>query len=185
MTTATSPSISIEIATPADAPAIVQLIDSAYRGASGLQGWTTESLLIDGQRTDLEEVLACMHVATARFLVARLNDALVGCCLLDHQDDAAYFGMFAVAPTLQAHGIGARLLAAAETFAATELAVERLTMSVISIRTELIAWYQRRGYQPTGEQQPFPYGNPRAGLPRRDDLTFTVFEKQLVPMSAS
>jgi ribosomal protein S18 acetylase RimI-like enzyme len=28
-------------------------------------------------------------------------------------------------------------------------------MTVISVRTELIAWYKRHGYQETGEIQPF------------------------------
>ena len=52
-------------------------------------------------------------------------------------------------------------------------------MTVIAQRAELIAWYERRGYARTGEARPFPYGDPRFGEPRRDDLSFLVLEKPL------
>ncbi|WP_246167104.1 hypothetical protein [Sphingomonas piscis] len=52
-------------------------------------------------------------------------------------------------------------------------------MSVIERRTELVAWYERRGYRLTGERRPFPVEDPRAGLPRADDLDFVVMEKAL------
>ena len=55
----------------------------------------------------------------------------------------------------------------------------RIKMTVIAQRTELIAWYERRGYRRTGAREPFPYGDPRFGLPRRPDLYFEVLEKQL------
>ena len=44
-------------------------------------------------------------------------------------------------------------------------------------RDELIAWYERRGYRRTGVVKPFPYGDTRFGIPRRDDLRFEVLEK--------
>lgn len=163
----------------ADVEAIVALIESAYRGDTGLQGWTTETLLIDGQRTDAEEISARMQAPNARFLCAWEDDQLRGCCLLEEQSDAAYFGMFAVSPRQQGRGIGDQVLAAAEACARHELHAKKMTMSVIWLRTELIAWYERRGYRKTGEELPFPYGDPRAGLPRRDDLYFIVLEKPL------
>jgi hypothetical protein len=52
-------------------------------------------------------------------------------------------------------------------------------LTVIAQRAELIAWYERRGYLHTGEQRPFPYGDARFGLPRRDDLVFDVLRKRL------
>ena len=52
-------------------------------------------------------------------------------------------------------------------------------MTVIVQRTELIAWYERRGYRRTGERKPFPYGDERFGLPQRDDLVFEVLRKSL------
>ena len=52
-------------------------------------------------------------------------------------------------------------------------------MTVVQLRAELIAWYERRGYRPTGETRPFPYGDERFGTPRRDDLQFVVLHKRL------
>jgi len=50
---------------------------------------------------------------------------------------------------------------------------------VIDVRAELIAFYQRRGYRRTGIKKPFPYGDERFGIPKRDDLQFEVLEKTL------
>ena len=41
-------------ATTADAPALVALVNSAYRGDSSKAGWTTEADLLGGQRVDVE-----------------------------------------------------------------------------------------------------------------------------------
>ena len=49
----------------------------------------------------------------------------------------------------------------------------RMEMTVIAVRTELIAWYARRGYAPTGETRPFPVDPPRP------ELDFVVLEKAL------
>ena len=87
--------------------------------------------------------------------------------------------MLTVRPTLQAGGLGRRLLASAEAWAAAQWGATRVTMTVIAQRPELIAWYERRGYVRTGEQQPFPHGDARFGLPQRDDLVFEVLVRQL------
>jgi hypothetical protein len=50
-------------------------------------------------------------------------------------------------------------------------------MSVISIRFELVNWYMRHGYLPTGEIKPFP-SDDRLGTPTRP-LEFIILEKQL------
>src|SRR5690606_28279470 len=91
----------------------------------------------------------------------------------------AHIGMFAIRPALQGGGIGRALLAEAERVARARGA-RAAEMTVIEQRVELLAWYARRGYLPTGETEPFPYGNPRFGLPRRDDLRFVVLAKPLV-----
>ncbi|RYZ63376.1 MAG: hypothetical protein EOP09_17750, partial [Proteobacteria bacterium] len=51
---------------------------------------------------------------------------------------------------------------------------------VIDSRKELIAFYERRGYQRTGETRPFPMDDPRAGIPLVSHLQFVVLKKQLV-----
>ena len=57
-------------------------------------------------------------------------------------------------------------------------------MTVLAQRLDLIAWYERRGYRPTGENQPFPYGDPRFGIPKRPDLSFMVLAKPLTDAPA-
>lgn len=166
-------------ATPADIEAIVTLVESAYRGDSGRQGWTTESDLIAGQRTDVEEVSTLMTTPDTYFLLAEDKGHLIASCLLEHQGDALYFGMFAVQPTRQGDGTGKQMIAWAEEHARS-LNCSSVRMQVISVRKELIAWYQRRGYQETGETMPFPYGQERFGIPLRDDLYFVEMVKSLV-----
>ena len=84
--------------------------------------------------------------------------------------------MLTVTPELQAKGIGKQLLAEAENYA-KQNACNFITMTVISVRHELIAWYQRHGYLPTGETEPFPT-DPKFGLPKQE-LVFIVMEKSL------
>lgn len=167
-------------ATPTDAACVVDLIESAYRGPSSRQGWTTEADLLDGQRTDLAAVLSFIRRDDIWLLVATTSGGeLVGCCQLERRTaNLAYFGSFAVRPGLQSNGLGRRLLANAEE-QARGWGAEHVEMTVIAQRTELIAWYQRRGYQLTGEKRPFPYDDERAGLPRRADLHFVVMAKAL------
>lgn len=106
---------------------------------------------------------------------------MTACCQVDRRDDGvAYFGMFAVRPDTQGGGVGGELLAEAERYAREEYGATRLEMTVISQRSELIAWYERRGYRRTGETRAFPYGDERFGIPRRDDLHFVVLAKPLV-----
>ena len=54
-----------------------------------------------------------------------------------------------------------------------------MVMTVLAQRPDLIAWYERRGYRPTGESRPFPYGNVRYGLPKVPDLRFVTLAKPL------
>lgn len=169
----------IRPATSADVEALAALVNSAYRGDSSRAGWTTEAGLLDGQRTDPESLRAALAAPGTVILVFEEADRLDACVHLERRGDGCYVGMLTVRPTLQAGGLGRRLLAAAEDFAREEWQARAAQMTVIVQRSELIAWYERRGYARTGESRPFPYGDPRFGLPRRDDLRFEVLEKLL------
>jgi ribosomal protein S18 acetylase RimI-like enzyme len=87
--------------------------------------------------------------------------------------------MFSVNPDLQGAGVGRAMLAEAERIARDEWRCTEMQMTVISIRDELIAWYERRGYRRTGLYSPFPYGDERFGIPLRDDLQFELLMKPL------
>lgn len=162
-----------------DVPTVVALVESAYRGDASRQGWTTEADMLEGQRVDAAGVLALIGDARARVLLALRDGMLVACCELRHEGEDAYFGMFSVRPDGQGSGVGRRVLAEAERIARDEWQCHGLRMTVIDIRSELIAWYERRGYSRTGEHKPFPYGDERFGIPKRDDLRFEVLYKAL------
>jgi ribosomal protein S18 acetylase RimI-like enzyme len=168
-------------ATIEDIDDLVALVESAYRGESSRAGWTTEADLLDGQRTDATSVREIVTMADSRMLVGVDADGrLLACCQLQRRAGAVcYFGMFAVSPLLQGGGIGRTMLAEAERIARDDWQAVTMQMTVISQRRDLIAWYERRGYTSTGEQQPFPHGDERFGLPRRDDLFFDVLAKPL------
>ncbi|WP_194894332.1 GNAT family N-acetyltransferase [Catenulispora pinisilvae] len=172
-------------ATAADVPWLVQLIESAYRGESSKAGWTTEAHLLDGQRTDEDDVRAVVETPDSRIIVVELAGEPVACCQLQHRGTHAYFGMFAVRPTAQGTGLGKKVIAEAERVARDELGLSVMEMTVLRQRADLIAWYERRGYVRTGEVKPFPYGDERFGKPRRDDLEFAVLSKDLVRRSVS
>lgn len=166
-------------ATDADVDSIVALVESAYRGDSSRAGWTTEADILEGQRTDPEGVLQVVKSPDSRLLTVERDGRVVACCQLEHRGTYAYFGMFAVSPELQGAGLGKVIIAEAERQARATWGVTEMHMTVISVRNDLIAWYERRGYRRTGRMTPFPYGDERFGIPRRDDLQFELLVKEL------
>ncbi len=167
-----------------DLPAVVDLVNAAYRGADGGQaGWTSEASYIDGQRTSLEDLareLAGEPKPTLLILREILGGDILACAMVEPHVEAGYgyIGMVTVKPGLQAGGIGRAMLEAAEDHV-RGLGVTRVQMTVVSIRDSLIAWYERRGYRLTSERKPFPYDDARFGVPRRPDLEFAVLEKRI------
>lgn len=166
-------------ATAIDVDAIVALVESAYRGDASKIGWTTEADLLDGRRTGADDVIACIKRPRSRILLAERSDQLLACAHVADEDGAGYFGMFSVQPKLQGGGIGKALLDEAERTVRDEWQLPVMRMTVIDVRAELIGFYERRGYRRTGITKPFPYGDERFGIPRRDDLRFEVLEKTL------
>jgi GNAT superfamily N-acetyltransferase len=171
--------ISFRAAVPADADAVVSLVNSAYRGESSKRGWTTEADLLGGQRTDSGKVLEMVGDAASQVELGFQDRALVACVYLRReQGRSCYLGMLTVDPVLQAAGLGKLLLERSESLA-SGWGCRRMRMTVIGRREELIAWYERRGYRRTGRTEPFPVGDPRFGLPKVADLEFQELEKSL------
>ena len=163
----------------ADLDAIVDLVTSAYRGDASRAGWTTEADFLDGNRIDAEVLRADIERPRSRVLLAERDGQLLACAHVSEDDGAGYFGMFSVVPGLQGGGIGKQVLAECERIAREDWRLPAMRMTVIDVRDELIAFYQRRGYRRTGITKPFPYGDARFGEPKRDDLRFEVLEKTL------
>lgn len=171
--------LSFRDAADADVDTLVALIESAYRGDSSRTGWTTEADILEGQRTDPEGVREVIKSPESRLLTVERDGRIVACCQLEHRGEHAYFGMFAVSPALQGAGLGKVIIAEAERRAREIWGVREMHMTVISVRDDLIAWYERRGYRRTGRMTPFPYGDERFGIPQRDDLQFELLVKEL------
>ncbi|GAB4031212.1 GNAT family N-acetyltransferase [Spirosoma jeollabukense] len=166
--------VSISPATDQDIPELNSLVNRAYRGESSRQGWTTEADLLSGLRTDEATLRTMLHNPNVTILTYKVTGQLLGCVYLEKKGHDLYLGMLTVSPESQTNGIGKQLLSAAEQVAVNQHC-RVIAMTVISQRHELIAWYNRRGYQPTGETQPFP-DDPRFGVPTQP-LEFIVMEK--------
>ena len=173
--------LTFRTATEADIPALIELVTSAYRGDASRAGWTTEADILDGQRIDAEGLLADLQRPRSDILIAERDGHLLACCHVADEDGHGYFGMFAVSPTAQGGGVGKQVMQRAEHHATAQWQLPTMRMTVIDCRDELIAFYERRGYARTGIKKPFPYGDERFGIPRRDDLRFEVLEKPLEP----
>jgi len=161
-----------------DIPRVVSLVNSAYRGESGQQGWTTEADLLDGQRTDTEEIARLLEAPDSLILLGEIGGALVASAHLEKHPEGAYLGMLAVSPGLQGQGVGKRLMAAAEARAAREWGALKMLMTVIHLRHELIAFYGRRGYVKTGRVRPFPTSE-KFGIQKVPGLLLEYLEKPL------
>ena len=168
----------ITTAIPEDIPALEDLLNSAYRGEDSKKGWTTEADLLEGDlRTDAATLNTFMQTPGAVFLTYT-NDQhnIEGCVFLHKKENKLYLGMLSVSPWIQAKGIGKQLMTAAENYA-RDLKCSSIFMKVISVRHELIAWYERKGYGKTRETEAFPTDN-KFGIPTRA-LEFIIMEKEI------
>lgn len=167
----------ISVATLQDVPELNILINSAYRGESSKKGWTTEEHLLGGIRTDESNLSELLQKENVTILKYTELGKIIGSVYLEKQVDKLYLGMLTVSPELQGGGIGKKLMQAAENLA-KENNLPKISMTVISVRKELIEYYERRGFKNTGETKPFPMNDPKFGLPKQQ-LAFIIMEKEL------
>lgn len=172
----------VSIASAADIAELVQLVNSAYRGESSKKGWTTEANLLEGElRVDAPALSSLMEQPGAIVLkYTNPEGKIAGCVYLHPQEAGLYLGMLTVSPLLQAGGIGRQLMQAAETHARTA-GCSCIFMNVISLRSELIAWYERLGFYKTGETKPMTTDH-RFGVPVQP-LEFVIMKKKIDPES--
>jgi len=164
-------------ATLKDIPDLIKLINGAYRGDSSKQGWTTEADLLDGVRTDSENLAEMINKNDALILQSfNENNILQACVYLEKKQHIMYLGMLTVSPLEQSKGIGKQLLCEAEKYAEQQMC-NIVEMTVISLRKELIAWYEKRGYNNTGETKPFP-NDIKFGVPKQP-LEFIIMQKEI------
>ena len=161
--------------TEQDVPVITKVVNSAYEGEPDSRSWTSESHLVTGQRTT-EDILRTLIQKPAVTMLKYTNEQgeVLACVLLEKKEDTLYLGMLSVSPHAQAGGIGKILLQQAESFA-REQNYNTITITVIDRRHELIEWYKRRGYIPTGRLEPFSNQSSAA----RGDFSFMEMRKEL------
>jgi ribosomal protein S18 acetylase RimI-like enzyme len=161
----------IRKATRHDVSNLAGLVNSAYRGEGG---WTGEAQLIAGPRTRAADVEELIRDSDGVILTGWEGDELVGCVHLKKEKEKLYLGMLSVWPARQGVGIGKRLMAAAAEYA-VEQGCKSIRITVILVREELIAWYERLGFRQTGEVEAFHAGD-RFGAVKRP-LELAVLEK--------
>ena len=170
--------LSFRKAAKTDVHDIVALVNSAYRGESSKVGWTNEADLVDGPRTDAEDISRLVETDGSMILICLTESEIAGCVHLEKVAGGAYLGMLAIKPSLQGGGIGKRFMEAAELAAREAWGAEKIMMTVITARHELIAFYERRGYKRTGEMTALPISS-RGGLSKVGVLQLELLEKRI------
>ena len=162
-----------------DIEMIHRLVNSAYRGDSSKKGWTTEADILEGQRTDPEKLQEMMEEHGARIeLMLDDSGVLMGTVFLKKDDQSCYLGMLTVNPDGQGKGIGKQLMDHSESLARAWGCIQ-MRMTVIHLRSELIAFYERRGYVLTGAFEPFPENDPRFGIPKVKGMKLVEMVKKI------
>jgi GNAT superfamily N-acetyltransferase len=144
--------LNLRPANASDLSLLHPVIERAYRGESAKAGWTHEADLLSDTRTDMATLSAILEKEDELLLVAECDGSIIGCVQLSKRaGNGCYLGLLCVDPLLQAGGYGKQILLAAEDHARATFGADHIIMTVIDKRTELIAYYERRGYQNTGE----------------------------------
>ena len=183
-----------------DIPALTVLINRCYLFE---EGWTSESELVGGIRTNQNEIQSVIEDENQHFFVypqtnseheAVETDELLGCINIGMENDGAYIGFFAVNPELQGSGVGSIMLEKAEILAQSYLTEQRLTkqkerdktadkkpikMLVLKGRDKMLAYYQRRGYVCTGNTQSFSNNDSKGSNSKDSELHFTEIAKAI------
>jgi ribosomal protein S18 acetylase RimI-like enzyme len=165
------------IANESDSTAIAELVNAAYRPSYDTAGWTHESDLVAGERTAPAQVAETIKRPNSVILVRDENSAIVACVHIEKEGNNSHIGMLAVNPTLQTAGIGKQMLVLAENYATETFGAEIFILVVVSARSELIAFYLRRGYQKTGSVMDYPL-SAGAGIPKNPALKIEILEKR-------
>jgi GNAT superfamily N-acetyltransferase len=126
-----------------DSDNIARLVNTAFRA---------ERFFIDADRTNPEKV--CALLRQGKFLLAEQAGALAGCIYVELRGNRGYFGLLAVDPALQRSGLGSQLVTAAEEYCRAA-GCRFMDLTMVNLRTELPAFYNRLGYVEDGTL-PFP-----------------------------
>jgi GNAT superfamily N-acetyltransferase len=128
------PTASVRLATSADADALIAVVNAAF----------VVETFIEGTRTDAERMAETMR--TGEFLLAEdANGTVVACVYAELHGERAYLGMLSVDPVSQGTGLGRTMVEAAEGHC-RERGCRRMDLRVLSLRAELLPFYEKLGY---------------------------------------
>ncbi len=159
-----------------DIDAIVQLVNVAYRPTSATAGWTHEADLVFGDRINAVQVEGIIAKRNSLIFVGVSNLDIVACVHIEKDGINSQIGMLAVKPRFQGIGTGKQMLAYAERYVSEKFGSVKITMTVVSSRNELLAFYLRRGYLNTGIVKDYPL-SAGVGTPKCNNLRIEVLEK--------
>ena len=166
------------VAKAEDIPALEKLVNGVYRGENALKGWTTEAEILDGQRIDSQMLQEILENPKERIFVLDDGGEIKGCVQVTDSGDSVLLGMLSVPVELQGKGLGAKLIRFVEEDA-RKRGFKSVKMHVLDVRTELLSYYERKGYRRTGDFSEWPWGDLKWGIPKRDDLKFVVLAKPI------
>jgi ribosomal protein S18 acetylase RimI-like enzyme len=112
-------------------------------------------------------------------LLALKGDEIVGSVQLQQVRQFATLGMLVIKPGMQGLGWGKKFMQAAEATAIKIWGVKKIRLHVITLRPELIAFYERRGYRRSGIVKAFPK-DVRFGMPKVNQLEIEMMEKSVL-----
>lgn len=165
----------VRIACESDSQEISALVNRAYRPPLHKAGWTHESNLVAGERICAEQVRALFNEQST-ILLLFVGSEIVACVHVKVDMPGAYIGMLATDPSMQNQGIGKQMMHLAEAYAMENYGATLLKISVLSSRSELLAFYERLGYVRTGEEEGYPL-SAGVGQPMIPDLKVLFLAK--------
>jgi predicted N-acetyltransferase YhbS len=137
----TRAAVRIRDATADDVPALVELINAAYKP---VDWWLFGQL-----RTDGEELRDALHDPDGRLIVAEIDGVLAGHLALWLRPDKAHFGLLATAVAQQGRGIAPLLIEEAER-RARDAGYEELGLGCVR-ENGLPPYYESLGYRVASE----------------------------------
>jgi ribosomal protein S18 acetylase RimI-like enzyme len=133
--------IRIRTAAGSDMPAMISMINTAF---------VVEDF-IEGTRTDEQRMWALMQ--KGEFLVAQDGDGqIVASVYVEVAGSRGYLGMLAVVPHRQGEGFGRELVKAAEKHCRIR-GCDCMKLTVLSLRSSVLAFYRKLGYSETGVEE--------------------------------
>jgi len=147
--------IQFTIAEVKDAQNVTNLVNSVYRGENSRKGWTTEADFLSGIRITEEKVKEMIELKDNVIILTLIAGNIIGCVHLENTGSYSYLGMLSVDVNYQNKGIGKILINECERYTKEVFGLSEIRMKVISRRTELIEYYNRRDYISTGELEEF------------------------------